>query len=127
MIYDAIVVSTAEFLEEEVEREVLGIRLVCFAGVCPFRLDPGLAYRVKLRPFVVNDRETQTLPEGEADSIERIGESFSYMVSGQVDGSGLLSGGILFDGVLDEVNLTMKDRRVRVWLDRLDVEFLDQL
>jgi hypothetical protein len=126
LIYDAILVSAAESIEEEVELEVLGLRLVCFAGVCPFRLEPGLAYRVDLGAFVINDREPQHLPEGEADSIERIGESFSYLVSGQVDGSDLLSRGILFEGVLDEVNPTMKDTRMRVWIDRLDVEFLNQ-
>lgn len=123
MIYSAKVEKIDEDVEEEVTLLVQGQKLVCFAGVCPYPIEEGGIYPVLLN-LVVFDEYLVKQAEVASPSIERVGQSFSYVVTGKLFGD-TLDAGISFQ---DEIFLRdygyLDGKMISVQVDRIDAEFL---
>jgi hypothetical protein len=123
MIYSAKVERIDEDIEEEVTLVIDGLKLVCFAGVCPYPIEEGKAYPVSLHLVVFDDYMITEVNIDES-SLKRIGQGFSYIVTGRLS-EDTLNAGIAFQ---DQVFLSdygyLDGKMVSVKVDRIDAEFL---
>lgn len=125
MIYQAKVLRLNEDIEEEVELQVGGDKLTCFASVCPYAIEVGLSYPVKLRLVVLDDYAVTELADDSPSSIARVGNGFAYALVGKLGGGCLESGGIIFeDDVLQRDFGYLDGKIIAMKIDRIDAEFL---
>lgn len=112
-----------EDVEEAVTLQFNGVRVVCFAGFCPYPIREGELYPVSTA-LTIFDEYKLCESNDRYPSLSQIGNSFSYMVTG------LLSGDVLDAGIkfLDEVFLSdygyLNGKMVSLRVDRINVEFL---
>lgn len=109
-------------IEEEVEVEVEGETLVCFANVCPYPIVQGHHYPVTLSLWAINGLvlvEANHQPVG----IQRIGGDFRYRITGILRG-GAIDARIIFEdeSFLSEYRYLNGDC-VTVDVDRIEIAF----
>jgi len=125
MIYLAEVRRLSDDVEEEVVLRINGIELTCFAIVCPYKIEEGVSYQVELTAEVMNDYLVSELDEEVSPSIVQIGDSFSHVITGKLDGNRLDAGGIVLE---DDVLLSdfgyLEGKMIAWKVDRIDAEFL---
>jgi hypothetical protein len=125
MIYQAKVLHLDEDVEEEVVLQVGGVELTCFACVCPYAIEVGLSYMVELHPVVFGDYVVTELIGDTAPAVARVGNSFTYVITGQLSGGSLECGGLIFeDEVLQRDFGDLDGKTIAMTVDRIDVEFL---
>ena len=119
-----IVKKLSDDIEEEVTLDLNGLELTCFASICPNRVFEGKRYLVSFELMIVDEY----LVEESADptpSLERIGNGFSYWISGKLDGA-IINSVVQFE---DEILLLdygyLNNKNIRMKVDRIDVEFLE--
>jgi hypothetical protein len=122
--YQAEVVALDEDVEEHVVLSIQGIQLVCFAGVCPYRLQEGASYPVELRLTVLDDYEV-TEAEQPSPGFTRMGDGFGYHVRGKLHDDTIDAGIVFQDDVLLSDYGFLEGKYVSMKVDRIDVEFLD--
>ncbi|MFV8602808.1 hypothetical protein ACNRDG_00635 [Ralstonia pseudosolanacearum] len=112
-------------VEEEVVLRINGVELICFATVCPYKIEEGASYQVELTAQVFNEYQVSELGEEASPSIAQIGDSFSHVIAGRLRGNRLDAGGIVFE---DDVLLSdfgyLEGKMIAWKIDRIDVEFL---
>jgi hypothetical protein len=123
MIYSAKIENTGKDVEEEVSVLVEGVQLTCFASCCPYEIEIGKVYQVDLIPMVFDDYIVQEVDDLNT-SIQRIGDTYSYLVIGKLLDGKLSCGSISF---FDEEFLSrfgFLDGKMVSWvIDRLDISF----
>ncbi|WP_353573395.1 hypothetical protein [Candidatus Albibeggiatoa sp. nov. BB20] len=128
--YFVLLNSIDENVEEEVNLNINGIELTCFASICPYKIYARKQYWVSFNFMIFDDYEVLKL-EGTSDiGFERVGESFDYFaywLKGQLK-DGMVDCGIQFE--TDEVLLAeygdLEGKFVKLRVDRIDVEFLEE-
>ncbi|MFT7723420.1 MAG: hypothetical protein QM788_11390 [Roseateles sp.] len=127
MIYQAQVIKLNDDIEEEVALQINGVRLNCFASVCPYPIEEGKSYSVQLELVMLDDYEVMESPDDAAPAFVETGKGFAYLVQGKLNGRYFEAGGLVFE---DEVLQTefgyLDGKMVTVKADRIDVEFLPQ-
>jgi len=112
-----------ENIEEEVTLLIDQIEVVCFASVCPYAIKNGGEYPVSMTLNIFCDYNLRESKD-EQSSLRRIGNSFSYIVTGRICDD-ILDAGIKF---VDDVFLSdygyLNGKMVSMQVDRIDVEFL---
>jgi len=123
MISRAKVERVGEDIEEEVTLLIDRVEVVCFAGVCPYAIKEGETYPVSMTLTILDDCNLHESSD-EQPSLRRIGNSFSYIVTGRLSGD-VLDAGIKF---IDDVFLSdygyLNGKMISMQVDRIDVEFL---
>ena len=101
-----------------------GIKVTCFAGVCPYEIQVGEKYPVLFELMIFDDYEIEE-QDNELLGLECI-DGFSYWVKGQLN-KGVIECGICFQ---DEILLSeyghLDGKFIRIKVDRIDVEFLSK-
>lgn len=121
--YDARVQFIGEKIEEEVVLLICGYELTCFASVLPYGIELGRQYPVTLSPFLVDDDyEIEEAPASGPD-FEKCGSGFQYWIAGQLNGAVLECGLEFEDQLLLWDYGHLNGKRIRLKVDRLDVEF----
>jgi len=127
MIYQAVVLRVDEDIEEEVMLRVGSVELVCFASVCPYKIEVGLSYPVELHPVVFDGYSVTELPDETQPSVTRVGAGFAYVITGKLSGNCLESGDLVFENeVLQRDFSYLEGRMIAMKVDRMDVEFLSR-
>jgi hypothetical protein len=125
MIYQAHVLALHDDVEDEVDLEINGARLKCFAGICPYSIQEDQLYPVRLELVVLDDYQVTESSVGTELAFSRIGNGFSYLVHGRLSGIFLDVGGLVFeDEVLQRDFGYLDGKFVSLKVDRIDVEFL---
>lgn len=110
-------------IEEEVALGLNGVEVTCFAGICPYQIQEGKEYPVSFELVVFDDYWVEELSE-EKVVLERIGNTFSYWITGKLEG-GVIDSVIQFE---EEILLSdygyLNGKFIRMKVDRIDVEFL---
>ncbi len=110
-------------IEEQVTLIVDDVEVTCFASVCPYEIQEGQEYPVSFEMNVFDDYSVNALVKNEK-SLVRIGDGFSYLLSGELRGNTIVCG-IPFE---DEILLSdfgyLDGKYVSFQVDRIDVEFL---
>ena len=123
--YIALLKSVGEEVEEKVSLKVNGLVVTCFAGYCPNKICVGNEYPVVFELMIFNDYEVEEV-ESKCCGVERIENGFSYWIKGRLC-KGEIDCGIKFS---DEILLSdygyLDGKFVRVKVDRIDVEFLEE-
>lgn len=124
-IYHALIICLGNDIEEEVTLSINGIELTCFSSVCPYDLHKGEMYPVLLEIMIFDEYQVSELGVGVV-GLERIGNNFSYWITGRLD-KGEVDCGIRFE---DEILLSnygyMDGKLIKLKVDRIDVEFLQR-
>ena len=123
--YVALVKSVGEEVEEQVNLKVNGLIVTCFAGYCPYKIYVGNEYPVSFELMIFNDYEVEEI-KSKCYGVEKVENGFSYWVKGRLC-KGEIDCGIKFS---DEILLSdygyLDGKFVRVKVDRIDVEFLEE-
>lgn len=69
--------------EYEVILEINGIRLMCFAVVCPYAIEIGKFYPIELSLNINDDFEPKELTK-EAFSLKKVGRGYEYVLRGKL-------------------------------------------
>ena|ERR1700722_1186415 len=129
MIYSAQIRRVGE-VEGEVWLNIKGKDLNCFAyNSMPREAKEGAFYPVELTPQVWGDYKVTELAEDAPASTVQIGNSFAYVVTGQLNGNRLHTvGGLEFedDFLLSEFGY-LEGKMVAWQVDRIDAEFLSDV
>lgn len=123
--YIAKVESLGSEIEEEVFLTVDGLSFLCFASICPYEIKEGGSYPVSFELMVFEEYDVEALNKEDRCGLERAGQDFSYWVKGPLSGA-VIDCGISFE---DEVLLEysyLDGKNVRLKVDRIDVEFLEE-
>ena len=122
-VYQAEVVALGEDIEEEVVLSIQGIRLTCFAGVCPYKIKKGKTYPVSLGLMVFGDYDIEAVEET-TPGLTRRGRGFAYELRGWLRGDALDAGIVFRDDVFLSQCGYLDGRFVSMKVDRIDAEFL---
>jgi hypothetical protein len=124
MIYSAFLKKISEEVEGEVTLLVNGLELTCFANMPPKLSMTGQECSVEFMPMIFDDYEVKEISASSTPAIQRIGNSFSYVVSGRLLNGSLDGDAISFDDEILESEFGYLDGKMIAWkIDRLDVEF----
>lgn len=121
--YDARVQFIGETVEEELVLLIDGYDLTCFASVLPYCIEIGRQYPVTISPFLVDDDYEIEEASASAPAFEKYGNGFQYWIAGQLNGAVLECGLEFEDQVLLWDYGHLNGKRIRLKVDRLDVEF----
>jgi hypothetical protein len=124
MIYSAQVLYLGVDVEEEVLLIINGQELTCFANILPCGVQKESVYQVELIPMVFNDYVVTESHDGVFPSIVRVGNTFSYIVTGMLVGNRLDSGCIVFEDDVLLSNFGHLEGKIISWkVDRIDADF----
>lgn len=122
--YCVLVKKIDENVEEEVALDLDGFEVTCFASVCPYHIKEGESYPVYFE-LTVFDAYFVEESSAKKASLERIKDTFSYWITGKLEGA-VLNSLIQFE---DEILLSdygyLDGKFIRIKADRIDVEFLE--
>jgi hypothetical protein len=112
-------------VEEELVLAVNGAELVCFASNPPANLEVGEAYSVMLNLLVLDDFNVTVLEDSKESSLDRLGDGFSYKITGQLIDGCLHSCGFEFkDEALETEFEYLNGKTIAMQVDRINVRFL---
>ena len=122
--YDATVLKIDEDIEEQVLLGVQRYHITCFASVCPYPIKVGEKYRVKFYLFVADEFCPNEVHDDAAPAMTQDGNGFRYNLIGKLTGNILDCGIKIEDDVFTEQYGYLNGKKIKVSVDRLDVEFL---
>lgn len=123
-MYQAKILKLDELIEEEVLVEVNGLQFVGFASLCPYNLEINKIYPVNLGLTFLDGPEIIVL-DGEQHSLERIDNTYEYILYGQVCGDTIDIGhGIKIQDDIFSQNSYLDNQYVKIKAERLSVEFI---
>lgn len=122
MLYQVRVVRLDEHIEEEVDIEVAGHLITCFANICPHPLTVGQAYQATLTLWTADGLDVSETQD-ERVGITKIGDRFRHRVVGILKGT-TLNAGVQFDDDLFASEYRYLDGKlVCAEVDRVQIEF----
>ncbi|WP_282297024.1 hypothetical protein [Stenotrophomonas sp. PS02289] len=128
MIQNILLRSVSDLIEEEVEIQVRGLTLTCFAYYCPGEIHEGAHYAVELGVYVDDGLALRLVSADEPSSAVRVDAGFSYDLTGVVRGANLEVDGVYFDieellGGLDGLS-AYDGSTVCIRVDRIQIAFV---
>ena len=124
MQYEARLVAVDDSIEEEVTVRIGDVELCCFAN----RGHPGdldRIYQVELSLQDVGGWRLEALGDVDLEPrITRVGSGYGYVLVGRLDGL-RLDAGVLFVDACFADYAYLSGTRVRVHVDRIGIDFLD--
>lgn len=122
--YQVTVLEISDDIEELVLLNVNGIKLNCFASICPYPIEVGKQYQVTFSLFAVDDILPTELSAESSSGVERDGENLRYSLKGTL-ANNILDCGIKFeDPIFYEQYSYLNGKKIQLDVDRIDVEFL---
>lgn len=112
-----------DVVEEEVTLLVGNQKLVCFAGTCPYQIEVGRYYQVDFDMKVFDDYSV-VLSNLKKSSLTRLGDTFSYIINGKLQGNSIDCVIPFEDNVLLSAFGYLDGEFVEFKVDRIDVNFL---
>ena len=85
--------------EYEVTLEVKGATLMCFAVVCPYRIDIGKYYPIEFS-LNVQDGIEPKIPKDGTQGIEKISRGYEYILRGKLNNGKLDLGSFLLKMII---------------------------
>jgi hypothetical protein len=123
--YEAQLIRVHPIVEEKVTLRINGVDLVCFAAHCPNEIQEGASYSVELIAQVFNDYVVEEAEKNRAPSAARIGDGFSYVLTGKLTGNHLNAGAFSLEDDMLLSDFGYLEGRIICWtVDRLDADFL---
>lgn len=121
-IYSVLVMEIGENVEEEVVLLVEGVMVKCFISYCPKKIMVGKYYDVE---FEINfpDGEYVALAAERKKSVENIGDGFSCLLDGYLDGDVFRSFIDFPDQEIHYEYPSFNEKYIRVRAQRIDVAF----
>ncbi|WP_330961310.1 hypothetical protein [Photobacterium sp. 53610] len=123
--YNALVKTIDDAVEEEVTLSLNGFEITCFIGICPYQLQEGKEYPVSFELMIFDDYLVEESHEIRS-SLERIDNSFSYWITGKLEGGTICSLISFEDEVLLSDFFYLDGEFIRLKANRIDVEFLTE-
>jgi len=121
--YYATVLAKGKIVEEELLLLVNGVEVMCFAGYCPERIFEGQSYTVEL-DIDLPDADYAVATEIKTTLYEIVGDGFSCMLYGYMDGSIFQSFIEFNDQEIYFDYPELNDKFVKIEVDRINVAFL---
>lgn len=122
MLYQVRVVRLDEHIEEEVDIEVAGHLITCFAGISPYPLTVGETYQGTLSLWAA-DGLVLSETQDDAVGFMKIGNRFRYRIVGFLKGTTLNAGVLFEDDVFATDYRHLDGKRVCAEVDRVQIEF----
>ena len=120
--YVALVVSIDEIVEEEVVLLIENLEVKCFLNYCPSKIEVGKQYEIELE-MVLPDEGFVVAAEKQKHTLEMIGEGFSCVLFGYLDGSVFRSFVDFEDQEIHFEYPELNEQYVKIAVDRIDVSF----
>ncbi|MBN2992491.1 hypothetical protein JWR97_15415 [Pseudomonas cedrina subsp. fulgida] len=122
-IKKAQVLATSELIEEEITLLIDKTVLTCFVNHCPYEIKTGDFYNVELTLNLADDYQTEKILPTDL-LVERMGNSFSYMLYGTlVDGAFHTFTLLNDEGILYE-HPNLNNSFIKLSVERIDAAFL---
>lgn len=121
--YMARVIALGSDIEEEVELEIQGVRLTCFASCMPFQVFLGHDYLVSIELKVFGALLVSSNMNREK-AIRRIGDGLRHELLGVINGTSLDCGLVIEDELFA---IDSQDRWISLSVDRIDAMFLSEV
>ena len=121
--YYATVLAKGKIVEEELLLLVNGVEVMCFAGYCPERIFEGQSYTVEF-DIDLPDADYAVATEIKTTLYEIVGDGFSCMLYGYMDGSIFQSFIEFNDQEIYFDYPELNDKFVKIEVDRINVAFL---
>ena len=118
----ATVVEIDEVIEEAIVLLVEGTRIRCFASYCPVKIELGKHDEVELE-MVLPDSNSVEQVEKRDTEIEIIGDGFSCVLYGYLDGSTFRSFVDFPDQDIHYEYPHLNEQYVKITADRIDASF----
>jgi hypothetical protein len=120
--YEVLVVEIDEVVEEAVVLLVNGVIVKCFASYCPFKIEVGKQYEVEF-DLVLPDHDFVVVAQEASAPVEMIGDGFSCVLYGYLDGSVFRSFVDFPDQEIHYEFPYLNEKYVKVTVGRIDVAF----
>jgi hypothetical protein len=124
MSYKATVIGLDDQIDELVLLDIEGRHLICFAAICPYKIELNRCYEVE---FYINIFDTlcfEQVNDNTSESIQNT-EGFRYLITGKLHDGAIVSGGVKYKEDSDFSDIKhLEGRALRINVDRLDVNFL---
>ncbi len=121
--YSVMVLEIGEVVEEEVVLLVEGVKVKCFISYCPKKIMVGERYDVEFE-LDLPDGDCIALSESKKIAVESIGDGFSCLIYGYLDGSVFQSFIDFPDQDIHYEYPSFNEKYVRVSVDRIEVAFV---
>ncbi len=124
-IMDAELLRIDPSIEESVTVRIGQITIKAFASVCPYELQIGHIYPVRLYMVSFDHMPFREVSEETGETIVKINDAWGYTVTGRLGKSELSSGHLklLDDGHLVDMEY-LRGCKLEFTVDRLDIWFL---
>ncbi|BFG79433.1 hypothetical protein PTKU46_74660 [Paraburkholderia terrae] len=124
MTYSAFIKDISQDIEGEVTLLVNGLELTCFSNMPPPSNSIGTECEIEFLPMVFGDYDVHEVPDTSASLMQRIGNSFSYLVSGRLNEGVIDAGAVTFEDEILGSEFGYLDGKMVTWkIERLDVDF----
>ena len=123
---DAELLHIDPVIEESVTVRIGEITIKAFASVCPYELQIGQTYPVRLYIVSFDDMPFRQVSEETGETIVRTNDAWGYSVTGRLGKSELCSGHLklLDDGQYFADMESVRGCKLEFTVDRLDIWFL---
>lgn len=119
-----LVCELSDIIEEEVVIKVDGFNIICFANICPYKIEINKEYPADIG-FTILDEWNIKEENSEESNIIHIGNGFKYYLYGRINEDTLEIKNIKFQ---DDIFLTdyayLNGKFVSLLVDRITLEFL---
>ena len=124
MIYQAKILRLDDNIEEEVDLQIKDVKITCFIATCPYPIKVGLYYPVQLSIWLLDEYNSIEIKNNTEQSINKIGNSFAYFITGKLCNGNLTSTGLIFeDNTLKKKFAYLEGKIISIKVDRINVEF----
>jgi hypothetical protein len=123
-MYQAKLIRLSNLIEEEVTLEIDGFKIIGFANICPYEIILNQVYPVNISLTFLDGPEIIELDESK-HGIERIDNTFRYILYGQVCGNSIDIGkGLKIQDDIFSKSSYLNKKFIRLKVDRLAIEFI---
>lgn len=124
MTYSAFIKDISQDIEGEVTLLVSGLELTCFSNMPPSRNSIGTECEIEFLPMVFGEYDVREVADNSEPLVQRVGNSFAYVVSGRLAGGGVEAGPVTFEDEMLESEFGYLNGKMVAWkIERLDVDF----
>jgi hypothetical protein len=124
MTYSVLIKDINQDIEGEVTLVVNGLELTCFSNMPPSLNSIGTECEIEFLPMVFGEYDVHEVPDTSGPLVQRVGNSFSYVVSGLLNEGAIDAGPVTFEDEVLQSEFGYLDGKMVAWkIDRLDVDF----
>ena len=124
MTYQAKILRLDNNIKEEVDLQIKDVKITCFIATCPYSIKVGLYYPVQLSIWSLDRYNLIEIKNNTGQSINRLGNTFAYSITGKLCNGNLVSKGLVFeDKILKKEFTYLEGKMISIKADRINVEF----